>query len=140
MKNNDIYFSKSKNTFYLYELKPRYDLAGTWPPDAVMVSAEVYNEFTSEPPPGKMRGGDDNGTPAWIDIPVRHNSELLKAELATLSSTYQDDIEKLNRAWLSAAVSDGVNESAKKDAVLEQINKRKIQYANDRASIIARYK
>ncbi|ENC8284283.1 tail fiber assembly protein [Escherichia coli] len=140
MKNNDIYFSKSKNTFYLYELKPRYDLAGTWPPDAVMVSAEVYNEFTSEPPPGKMRGGDDNGTPAWIDIPVSHNSELLKAELATLSSTYQDDIEKLNRAWLAAAVSDGVNESAKKDAVLEQINKRKIQYANDRASIIARYK
>ncbi|HAV8374059.1 TPA: tail fiber assembly protein [Escherichia coli] len=140
MKNNDIYFSKSKNTFYLYELKPRYDLAGTWPTDAVMVSAEVYNEFTSEPPPGKMRGGDDNGTPAWIDIPVRHNSELLKAELATLSSTYQDDIEKLNRAWLAAAVSDGVNESAKKDAVLEQINKRKIQYANDRASIIARYK
>lgn len=140
MGNNDIYFSKSKNTFYLYELKPRYDLAGTWPPDAVMVSAEVYNEFTSEPPPGKMRGGDENGMPAWVDIPVQPNSELRKAALAALSSTYQDDIEKLNRAWLAAAVSDGVNESDKKDAVLEQINKRKIQYANDRASIIARYK
>ncbi len=139
MKNNDIYFSKSKNTFYLYELKPRYDLAGTWPPDAVLVSSELYNEFTSEPPPGKVRGGDENGMPAWVDIPVQPNSELRKAALAALSSTYQDDIEKLNRAWLAAAINDGVNETAKKDVVLAQINTRKTQYANDRAAIIAQY-
>ncbi|WP_412530890.1 hypothetical protein [Enterobacter roggenkampii] len=56
-----------------------------------------------------------------------------------LSSTYQDDIEKLNRAWLAAAVNDGVNETAKKDVVLEQINTRKAQYATDRAAIIAQY-
>lgn len=139
MGNNDIYFSKSNNTFYLYALKPRYDLAGTWPPDAVLVSSEVYNEFTSEPPSGKMRGGDENGMPAWVDTPVQPNSELRKAALAALSSTYQDDIEKLNRAWLAAAVNDGANETAKKDVVLAQINTRKTQYATDRAAIIAQY-
>ncbi|PTM35895.1 hypothetical protein DA103_08930 [Enterobacter cloacae] len=139
MENNDIYFSKSNNTFYLYDLKPRYDLAGTWPSDAVLVSSEVYNEFTSEPPSGKVRGGDENGMPAWVDIPVQPNSELRKAALAALSSTYQDDIEKLNRAWLAAAVNDGVNETAKKDVVLAQINTRKTQYATDRAAIIAQY-
>ncbi|EPE9214225.1 tail fiber assembly protein [Escherichia coli] len=139
MENNNIYFSKSNNTFYLYDLKPRYDLAGTWPSDAVLVSSEVYNEFTSEPPSGKVRGGDENGMPAWVDIPVQPNSELRKAALAALSSTYQDDIEKLNRAWLAAAVNDGVNETAKKDVVLAQINTRKTQYATDRAAIIAQY-
>ncbi|MFP8697872.1 tail fiber assembly protein [Enterobacter asburiae] len=139
MENNNIYFSKSNNTFYLYDLKPRYDLAGTWPSDAVLVSSEVYNEFTSEPPSGKVRGGDENGMPAWVDIPVQPNSELRKAALAALSSAYQDDIEKLNRAWLAAAVNDGVNETAKKDVVLAQINTRKTQYATDRAAIIAQY-
>ncbi|HDS5360845.1 TPA: hypothetical protein QHT96_004515, partial [Enterobacter roggenkampii] len=56
-----------------------------------------------------------------------------------LSNIYQDDIEKLNRAWLAAAVNDGVNETTKKDAVLVQINARKSQYATDRAAIIAQY-
>ena len=67
------------------------------------------------------------------------NSALRKIALATLSSVYQDDIEKLNRAWLAAAVNDGVNETAKKDVVLTQINARKTQYASDRAEIIAQY-
>ncbi|HHK4130211.1 TPA: hypothetical protein ACQTWV_001867 [Enterobacter roggenkampii] len=67
------------------------------------------------------------------------NAELRKNALSTLSSVYQDDIEKLNRAWLAAAVNDGVNETTKKDAVLAQINTRKTQYASDRAAIIAQY-
>ncbi|ELW9297058.1 hypothetical protein SIO53_004531 [Enterobacter roggenkampii] len=71
--------------------------------------------------------------------PPPTNAELRKSDLLTLSSVYQDDIEKLNRAWLAAAVNDGVNETTKKDAVLAQINTRKTQYASDRAAIIAQY-
>ncbi|MEH5889121.1 hypothetical protein [Enterobacter roggenkampii] len=67
------------------------------------------------------------------------NAELRKSALLTLSLFYQDDIYKLNRAWLAAAVNDGVNETTKKDAVLAQINTRKTQYASDRAAIIAQY-
>ncbi|OIR49556.1 hypothetical protein [Enterobacter sp. FB] len=67
------------------------------------------------------------------------NAELRKQALSALSITYQQDIESLNRAWLAAAVNDGVNETTKKDAVLAQINTRKTQYASDRAAIIAQY-
>lgn len=67
------------------------------------------------------------------------NAELLKNALLLLSSVYQDDIERLNRAWLAAAVNDGVNETTKKDAVLAQINTRKTQYSSDRAAVIAQY-
>lgn len=67
------------------------------------------------------------------------NQELLKAALAELSVIYQQDIEVLNRAWLAAAVSDGINENIKKNAVLAQITARKTQYSTDRAAVIAKY-
>ena len=71
--------------------------------------------------------------------PVIPNSQLLKEALTSLSLKYQTDIEVLNRAWLSAAVNDGVNETSKKDAVLTQITARKATYATERAEIIATY-
>jgi hypothetical protein len=86
-----------------------------------------------------VRAPDSEGNPSWVDIPPAPNEDLRKAALSMLSNTYQDDIEKLNRAWLAAAVNDGVNETTKKDAVLVQINARKSQYATDRAAIIAQY-
>lgn len=132
-------YSASKNAFYSHEWKEDYDAAGTWPADAVDVSDDVWKEYSSEPPAGKVRASDSSGMPVWIDKPAPPNSELRKAALAELSNIYQDDIEKLNRAWLAAAVNDGVNETAKKDVVLAQINTRKTQYANDRAAIIAQY-
>lgn len=89
--------------------------------------------------PLETRAPDSNGNPSWVDTPPPANSELRKSLLASLSNTYQDDIEKLNRAWLAAAVNDGVNETTKKDAVLAQINTRKTQYSTDRAAIIAQY-
>lgn len=139
MENNDIYFSKSNNTFYLYDLKPRYDLAGTWPSDAVLVSSEVYNEFTSEPPSGKVRGGDENGMPAWVDTPVQPNSELRKAELASLSNSYKEETYLLNMAWLAASVNDGDSEQPKKTIVEAQLDALKLKFQNDRAAIIAKY-
>ncbi|MBC2610767.1 MULTISPECIES: hypothetical protein [Citrobacter] len=67
------------------------------------------------------------------------NEELRKEALSFLSKQYQDDIMNLNISWLAAAVSDGVNETTKKDAVISQINDRKTKYATDRAAIIAQY-
>ncbi|HGH4714751.1 TPA: tail fiber assembly protein [Enterobacter roggenkampii] len=131
-------FSPSMNQFYSIAQKQIYIDAGSWPDDAHEVVDNVFNEFTATPPEGKTRGVS-NGSPAWVDIPPTPNSELRKNALATLSSDYQDDIDKLNRAWLAAAVNDGVNETAKKDVVLAQINTRKAQYASDRSSIIAQY-
>ncbi|ELP5719706.1 tail fiber assembly protein [Enterobacter asburiae] len=132
-------FSSKNNSFYPRSLQENYEEANSWPTDGVEVSDEEFSEYTGVPPQGKMRGSTPEGMPTWIDIPPRPNSELRKAALALLSNKYQDDIEVLNRAWLAAAVNDGVNETAKKDVVLAQINTRKTQYANDRAAVIAQY-
>lgn len=71
--------------------------------------------------------------------PEPTKEEKIKKELLSLSNSYQLDITQLNVAWLAAAVSDGVNETTKKDAVISQINERKAKYSQDRASIIAQY-
>lgn len=72
-------------------------------------------------------------------VPEPTNAEKRKKALSELGDAYQCDITKLNTSWLAAAVSDGVNETAKKDAVIAQINERKEKYAQDRASIISQY-
>lgn len=137
-------FSAKFNAFYnaedVLQKKEIYIANGTYPDDGAEVPDSVFSEFAGSPPPeGKVRAVNAKGMPEWVDIPPTPNSELRKIALATLSSDYQNDIEKLNRAWLAAAVNDGVNETAKKDVVLAQINTRKAQYASDRSSIIAQY-
>lgn len=134
----EYYYSASENGFMPADMKVVYELAGTFPSDSILVDQSTYEQFTKLPPDGKMRGSID-GFPAWVDTPSPQNSDLRKAALAELSRVYQDDIEHLNRAWLAAAVNDGVNETEKKDVVLEQINTRKAQYASDRAVIISQY-
>lgn len=135
---NTYLYDASTNAFYPLILQADYESSGTWPEHGVEVDDDTFASFQN-PPAGKMRAPDSNGNPSWVDIPPPANSELRKNLLASLSNTYQDDIEKLNRAWLAAAVNDGVNETTKKDAVLAQINTRKTQYASDRADIIAQY-
>lgn len=132
-------YSATDNAFYPFELRDMYEAAGKWPENGVEVDEAVFTEFISLPPAGKMRVSGADGYPSWGDVPPTPNLELRKAALTALGNTYQADIEKLNRAWLAAAVNDGVNETAKKDVVLEQINTRKTQYATDRAAIISQY-
>lgn len=135
---NRYLYDSVTNAFYPLALKSIYQESGSWPAKGVDVDEETYEEFQN-PPTGKVRAPDSEGNPSWVDIPPAPNEDLRKAALSMLSNTYQDDIEKLNRAWLAAAVNDGVNETTKKDAVLVQINARKSQYATDRAAIIAQY-
>lgn len=135
---NRYLYDSVTNAFYPFASKAIYQESGSWPAKGVDVDEETYEEFQN-PPTGKVRAPDSEGNPSWVDIPPAPNEDLRKAALSMLSNTYQDDIEKLNRAWLAAAVNDGVNETTKKDAVLVQINARKSQYATDRAAIIAQY-
>ncbi|MEQ3426255.1 phage tail protein [Citrobacter braakii] len=74
-----------------------------------------------------------------INDPDLTNEEKRKNALLILSVEYKNDITELNTAWLSAAVSDGINKTSKKDAVIAQINERKTKYSTDRAAIIAQY-
>lgn len=137
MKMEKYIWSPSVCGFFPTSEKDFFLLTGKWPDDGVEISEDEHSVLFPVPE-GKCIG-DVNGMPAWVNPPQPPSSELRKAVLTELSSTYQDDIEKLNRAWLAAAVNDGVNETTKKDLVLAQINARKTQYANDRATIIAQY-
>lgn len=101
------------------------------------------NSYLAPEPPSEILGRSTFDKELWewvVDAPYEpSNSEKRKEALAALSVTYQADIVQLNTSWLAAAVSDGVNETAKKDAVIAQINDRKTKYAADRAAIIAQY-
>lgn len=132
-------YAYSNGIFYPLSMRADYESSGTWPSNYIELDEEVFKEFNATPPHGKRRGTSDEGVPVWVDIPNPPNSELLKLALASLNSEYQDDIESLNRAWLAAAVNDGVNATTKKDAVLLQINARKTRYASDRSALITLY-
>lgn len=132
-------YSASKNAFYPDSLIPEYTNSGTLPDDLLDVSDDIFMEYTGIPPSGKLRGADENGMPTWLNEPDIPNQKKLIAALSAIGKQYQDDVTTMNIAWLAAAVSDGVNETAKKDAVIAQINDRKTKYAADRAAIIAQY-
>ncbi|WP_196010751.1 tail fiber assembly protein [Citrobacter amalonaticus] len=72
------FFSPTTCGFYAAELKENFVASGTWPADAVEISAAEYDEFKSPPPSGKMLGAAD-GKPAWVDIPAPTQDELTAA-------------------------------------------------------------
>ena len=62
-----IYYSAQDCGFLFLSERPAYDAAGTWPEDALEVTAEDWQAFgQTAPPPGMRRGSDDRGRPAWI--------------------------------------------------------------------------
>lgn len=69
-------YSATDNAFYPFELRDMYEAAGKWPETGVEVDEEVFTEFISPPPVGKMRVVGDNGRPAWGDIPPPTPEEL----------------------------------------------------------------
>ncbi len=61
-------YSAKMNGFYCSLFKDDYDLAGTWPDDAMSVDDDVYNTYTKTPPEGKILGADINGKPCWVEL------------------------------------------------------------------------
>lgn len=125
------FFSKSELAFYPSSLKSDYINAGTFPSDTVEVSQEVRDEFNFNAPAGFTLGADDDGMPAWVEIPKESNQVLLSRELTALSEAYKSDVMDLNVAYLAAIVNDGPNEMVKQQAVRNQINDRRANYAAD---------
>lgn len=111
-----------------------WDGESEWSPEvgeAVLVPEGLYFNI------GWLYDGSVFTDPNAEQLPS--NADLLKRELSSLSLVYQKDIEELNRSWLAAAVSDGAKEDEKKNAVLEHISVRKIQYSTDRVALISLY-
>lgn len=73
-----FYYSATTNGAYPQSDIEIYKATGTWPDDAVLMSAEVFSEFFSElPPAGKIRVAGPDGLPAWADTPKPSIEELI---------------------------------------------------------------
>ncbi|ELW9468678.1 tail fiber assembly protein [Enterobacter asburiae] len=73
--NNYVYSSKN-NAFYAVLLKEAYEMAGSWPDDGVKVTDAIFLEYTASAPEGKLRCADNDGYPAWTDIPPQTPEQL----------------------------------------------------------------
>jgi hypothetical protein len=71
-------FSPSLKAFFATDLRARYDQAGTWPGDAVAVSADDWASFLTGQPDGKVLGSVDDA-PAWVDAPPEEVSPIVTA-------------------------------------------------------------
>lgn len=66
---NNYQFSPSRAAFFLVCMRDDYIKAGSLPEDLVDVEDAVFAQFTGSPPPGKLRGANVEGYPAWIAVP-----------------------------------------------------------------------
>ncbi|OXS23096.1 tail fiber assembly protein [Pseudomonas rhodesiae] len=127
-----IYYSARDCGFVFLSERPAYDTAGTWPEDAVEVTAEDWQAFgQTAPPPGMRRGSDDQGRPAWItpevtpedaqqqerawrdrqlsatdSLVTRHRDELEANRLTTLTAEQYQALQRYRldlRDWPTSA-------------------------------------
>jgi hypothetical protein len=77
----NYFYSGSVNAFYPEDLREAYELAGTWPDDAIHVEPCVADEFMQMSPAGKWRMADDDGFPAWGDIPPLTQEQITESAL-----------------------------------------------------------
>ncbi|WP_410738598.1 tail fiber assembly protein [Citrobacter freundii] len=99
---NEFYYSQTKNAFYHESKRERYNLAGTWPDDAVAIDELIYTRFAAtDVPEGKMRVAGADGMPAWADIPPpTHEEQVMLAarEKSKLLDEADEVIRRLDRA------------------------------------------
>lgn len=74
----------------------------------------------------------DNTTNSWVAY-----TKTKQEKLQELAEQYNTDLFSLQRAWLSAAVADGVNEGTRKEAIEAEIDELKAEYLENRATIEA---
>lgn len=64
---SEIFFSPSSLACYPADMRPDYELAGTWPVDAASITQEEFQEFFLSTPAAGIKIGSANGKPAWIN-------------------------------------------------------------------------
>lgn len=68
------------------------------------------------------------------EIPLTYSSEL-----AQLNAAYQIEVDKFNRAFAVAYLSDGPSQESKQAAIRAQYEVRKTQHANDVIDLKIKY-
>lgn len=98
------FYSRRKNSFYPSELIEIYKESRSLPDDIVEVDNNVWQEFAAMPAPeGKVRIAGKDGLPAWSDIPLPTEEELIRqaqkqkqlllTEAAHLMAPLQDAVD-----------------------------------------------
>ncbi|OQM38896.1 tail fiber assembly protein [Citrobacter braakii] len=99
-------YAFSNGNFYPLSMREVYEASDSWPIEYIEVGESVFTEFSASPPVGKIRGTGDNGMPAWVDIPlptqeeIVAEAELKKANLRVLADSEID--------WRQDAVDAGI--------------------------------
>ncbi|WP_190322485.1 tail fiber assembly protein [Enterobacter roggenkampii] len=111
MKQKYIY-SASRDSFFPLVLKESYEAAGSWPDDGVEVDETIFIQFTDNPPVGKVRSGNEDGLPSWVDAPpltpeqmaatalqqkawlINHASAVIAPLKDASDGGYIDDVDK----------------------------------------------
>ena len=105
----DYVYSASLNMICAVALKHDYELAGTWPDDAVELEQSTALEFMGEAPEDKiMRAGPD-GLPAWADTPPPSSAQLseqAEQRKTSLLEMAQDTISIWQTKLLLGRISD----------------------------------
>lgn len=135
-KSNNAYFIPSVPTFIPEDWRTdgTYN-EDTWPPDAVLLDESLTLQFWKVTPPEGFYLGVLDGMPEWV---ARQPPSYQQA-LSALNATYQIDVEKFNRAFAIAYLSDGPSQESKQAAIRTQYEARKVQHAADSAALKVQY-
>ncbi len=125
-------YSPSTGGFYSPDIH-----GNTIPSDSLDISNERYQELLNGQSQGmKIISGDD-GFPILVeyDLPVL----TYQSELSSLNAEYQVDVDKFNRSFAIAYLSDGPSQESKQATIRAQYEVRKTQHAENVAALKARY-
>ncbi len=72
-------------------------------------------------------------------IEIRPPAPTYQSELAALNAEYQADVDKFNRSFAVAYLSDGLSQETKQATIRAQYEVRKTQHAENVAALKTRY-
>ena len=120
-----FYYSANTNGAYPQNDIETFKTTGTWPDDAVLMSAEVFSEFFSQhPPAGKMRTAGPNGLPVWADIPKPSKEELINQAEQEKQRRIDDALQSISVIQLKLQVGRklAADETIRLNQVLDYID------------------
>lgn len=105
------FFCASNNAFYPFSMKDDYESAGSWPSSGVEVSEDVFLNFTSKHNENKVLGSDEQGMPAWKEIPPLSQEEAIECAEADRQSRILAANDFINiKQWLGKAALGRLND------------------------------
>ncbi|MBO2926639.1 hypothetical protein [Metapseudomonas otitidis] len=125
-----MYYSPSRNGFYSEAVHGQ-----SMPADCVEISEELYVQLLNGQAAGKIIKAGEGGVPYLQDPPGPDYQQ----ELSALNAAYQADVDKFNRSFAIAYLSDGPSQESKQAAIRAQYEVRKTQHANDVIDLKIKY-